>query len=431
LARVRESCKERIREAVDFAELVGKKVELRRVSARNYIGRCPIHEERTGSFSIDIEKKVFNCFGCGASGDVFRYIELTEGVDFRTAMELLAERHGIELELEEEDPREKERRERHGRLTGLLERAAEFYVRCLWSMPEAEPARRYLLEERGFTEETLRTFRVGWSPSGWTTMVDGATRSGYSPQDLYAVGLAARRDDGRTYDRFRERIMFPLAEARGRIVGFGARVLGDAKPKYINTRESEIFHKGQILYGAHLAREVAAKRDQVIVCEGYTDVLALHQAGIVGVVACMGTSLTEEQVQALAKMAHTAHLAFDADAAGAEAMIRAQRIAADVGVNLKVMRMPEGKDPADVAQDGTISGIASMPFARFHVEHILASADLSTPEGCDAALDELRPVFKVLRPGATWDDLLRKVADATNISPRLAQLVLSGDQVWA
>jgi DNA primase len=430
--RYRDDAKEKVRDAVDFVALVGAKTELRRSSGSGFMGICPFHDERSPSFSVDAAKKVFHCFGCGESGDVYRFVELTEGVDFRGALELLADRHGVELEIEDEDPQAAQRRQRREKLLELLERTAAFYVRHLWESQEAARARAYLAE-RGLEEATLRQFRVGYSPSRWDTVLTSSTRSGFKARDIYDAGLAARRGgEGRMYDYFRGRIMFPLADLRGRVLGFGARQLdtSDRGPKYLNTKDNDLFHKGRIVYAADLARAQAAKAGAVIVCEGYTDVLALHQAGVVNAVASMGTALTEEQVIELGRMAPTVQLALDADDAGQEAMLRAARVAAGRKLELRVVPLPEGRDPADVAlaDDGAEAVRAlvarSVPFVRFRVERTLTNGDLSSSEGKDHVIEELRPAFATLGPSVLQEDLLALAADRLDIAPELARRLL-------
>jgi DNA primase len=431
-ARVTQDSKERVRDAVDMAELVGAKTELRRAGGNRLEGLCPFHEERTPSFGIDPSKGVYHCFGCGAGGDVFRFVQETEGVDFPTALEILADRYGVELEREEEDPQEAERRQRRDRLLAILERTAAFYVRVLWESPEAAKARDYLLG-RGLDEGVLREFRVGYAPSAWDTVLRASAKAGYGARELYDAGLVQRgQGGGRVYDRFRARITFPLADARGRVLGFGARQLGgqDRGPKYLNTAESELFHKGRIVYGADLARATAAKAGEVVVAEGYTDVIALRQAGVANAVGIMGTALTEQQVGEIRRLAPVAHLALDADGAGQAAMLRAADVAAGKGLELRVVPLPPGQDPADLVRAEGPEGVqrrvaGSMPFVRFRVERTLAAGDLASAEGKDRVLDALRPVLGGLPPSVLREELVRVVADRLDLSEALAATLLA------
>jgi DNA primase len=408
--------KDRVRDAVDFVELVSARTELRRAGPARMEGLCPFHDERTPSFGIDPGQKVYHCFGCQASGDVFTFVQETEGVDFKGALELLAERYGVELQREQEDPREAERRRRRERLLELLKRTAAYYERYLWESSEAARAREYLAE-RGLGEEILREFRVGYAPSAWDRVLLASRRGGFTEQELYTTGLAQRsKQNGQPYDRFRGRIMFPLTDVRGRVLGFGARAMReDQKPKYLNTSDNEIYHKGLHLYGADLARAHATRAGSVILCEGYTDAIALHQAGMRNAVGLMGTALTGDQVGELSRMAQTVLLALDADSAGQEAMLRAAGLAAKRSLELRVVPMPSGADPAELLQREGAEAMgkaveASVPFVRFRVERVLASGDHSSPEGQDRMIDELRPVFVQLPPGAMRMELTRMVS---------------------
>jgi DNA primase len=411
---------ERVKEAVDMVELVGARTDLRRVGSR-FTGLCPFHDERTPSFSVNAELKLYHCFGCGESGDAIKFVEATEGLDFRESLEFLADRYGVELAREEEDPRAEERRRRRERLQQLVERAAAFYARFLWESSEAAKARAYL-ESRGLGEQVLRDFRVGYSPSAWDRMLVAAQREGFKPEEIAAAGLGQRGRQGGFYDRFRSRIMFPLADPRGRVLGFGARaVREDQRPKYLNTSENELYHKGRQLFGIDRARGPAARAGRVVVVEGYTDVLSLHQAGMTESVAIMGTALTQEQLAELSRAANSVFLALDADRSGQEAMLRAARAAEERGVELRVVEMPEGADPADlVAAQGSRAFSELLDGARsvveFQVRRAVADADLRTPRGRDRALEEVRPLIHATKDRtATRDELVRYVADKLDV----------------
>ncbi len=412
---------DRLRDAVDMAELVGSKTDLRRVGSR-LSGLCPFHDERTPSFSVNAQEKLFYCFGCHAKGDAIGFVEQTEGLDFREAVEFLAERYGIELELENEDPQAEARRRRRERLLALLDRAARFYDSYLWESAEAARARDYLAG-RGLSEEILRGFRVGYSPSAWDRMLLGARQSGFSEEELMAAGLAQRGRDGRSaFDRFRGRIMFPLADGRGRVLGFGARQMGEGRgPKYLNTSENELYHKGRQLFGLDIARAEAAKSGRIVVVEGYTDVLALHQAGIREAVAIMGTALTQEQLAEAGRAASTLVLALDADRSGQEAMLRASRLAEERGLELRVVEMPEGTDPAELVTSAGAEEFGermerAVPMIEFQVRRVLADADLDSPSGRDKALGEARKLISAVpERTATRDALVREAADRLDI----------------
>ena len=411
---------ERVKEAVDMVELVGTRSDLRRVGSR-WTGLCPFHEERTPSFSVNAEHKLYHCFGCGESGDAIKFVQETEALSFKEAVEQLADRYGVELKREQEDPEAEQRRMRRERLLRLVERTTAFYERMLWESDEARHARDYL-SGRGLSDDVLRTFRVGYAPSAWDKVLVGAQRDGFSPEDLAAAGLAQRNRNGNLYDRFRGRIMFPLADARGRVLGFGARALRDEqRPKYVNTSENELYHKGKQLFGIDHARAPAAKRGRVVAVEGYTDVLALHQSGIEETVAIMGTALTTDQLAELSRAASTVYLALDADRAGQEAMLRAARVAQDKGLELLVVSMPDGRDPAELVAEQGADGFRglldrALTVAEFEVRRVLASSDLSTPRGRDKALSQSRPIIGTVPANtATRDELLRYVADRLDV----------------
>lgn len=430
MPRYAADARDQVRDAVDMIDLVSARSELRRAGANSYVGLCPFHDERTPSFSVDPVKKVYHCFGCDAGGDVFTFVQEAEALDFVGALEFLADRYGVTLAREEEDPGAAERRKRRERLGELLERATRFYERYLWESDEAAEAREYLAG-RGLAEATLREFRVGYAPSAWNRMLEAARRAGFGAREAFDAGLAQRsRGEGRVYDRFRSRIMFPLTDHRGRVLGFGARAMtAERGPKYLNTPEGELYHKGRQLFGLALARPEAARRGEVVVVEGYTDVLALHQAGLRHAVGLMGTALTEEQVGELARLVGGSErarvtLALDADASGQEAMVRAAALAARRSLELRVVALPEGRDPADLVGAEGADAVRermerSVPFAEFRVEHVLAGAELSSSAGRDRALHQLGAVLATVPGGVQRDELVRRVASALGLSERL------------
>jgi DNA primase len=431
VTRYTADSRDRVLDAVDMLALIEPRAPLRRAGVDSYFGNCPFHDERTGSFHVRPDQKHYYCFGCHVSGDPFTFVMETEGLDFKGALESLADRFGVRLETEDEDPAAASKRERRERLYGLLGRAATYYARYLWEAKEAGPAREYLLG-RGLTEETLREFRVGYAPSAWDRILRASRSTGFSDEDLLAAGLVQRSKarQGQVYDRFRERIMFPSADSRGRVRGFGARAMRDnQRPKYLNTSDSDLYHKRSQLFGIDLARSTAARAGQMILVEGYTDVLALHQAGLRNAVGIMGTALTEEQVRELERVVGVLVLCLDADRAGQEAMLRAARLAAGSKLELRVVPLPEGTDPAELVEREGADALralveASVPFVVFHVERILERADLGNAEGKDRALDELRPVLAEVPVSVLRDELTRQVAGRLELSEaRLSSLV--------
>jgi len=436
MTRYTADSRDRVRDAVDMVALVSAKTELRRAGVDSYFGLCPFHQEHSASFHVRPDEKHYHCFGCQASGDPFTFVMETEGVDFKGALESLADRFGVTLQTEDEDPEAASRRQRRERLHSLLARASAYYTRYLWESDEAADARAYLVS-RGLGEDTLRAFDVGYAPSAWDRILVASRNARYSEEELLAAGLLQRSHNspGRTYDRFRERIMFPTADARGRIVGFGARAMRENQmPKYLNSSDGELYHKRRILYGIDRARAAGAKAARMVLVEGYTDVLAVHQAGIEGCVGVMGTSLTEEQVSELERVVGASgvlELCLDADEAGQAAMMRAAQLAAGRGLELRVVPMPAGMDPAELIQREGVMALrerlaASVPFVVFQVERILDASDTRTAEGRDRAVSELSPVLGGLAPSVLREELVRKVAGRLELSENRVAALLSG-----
>ncbi len=430
--RISDGSREKVRDAVDFADLVGQRTELKRAGVNRLTGLCPFHDERSPSFGIDPVEKLYHCFGCGAGGDVFAFVMETESVTFPEALELLADRYGVELERTEEDPRAAERRAHRDRLLALLERTAAWYVRMLWESDDAQGAREYLAS-RGLTEPVCREFRVGYSPASWDRVVLASQRSGFSAAELLASGLASRkRDGGGLLDRFRGRLMFPWADSRGRVVGFGARSLSaEDNPKYLNSSEGEVFSKGRLVYGTHIARAPAAKAGSVVLVEGYTDVLALHQVGLRNTVGQQGTALTEGQAGELAKLAPVVVVCLDADRAGQEATQKAAGVLRGLAnpPEVRVAVLPEGQDPADFATADSHAAAAlvdrAVPLARWQVDLAIARGDLSSAEGRDRVLEHVRPIVARVPPGLLREELVQLVAGRLGLSESLAATALA------
>jgi DNA primase len=346
MARISDTTVNEVKAAADMVELVSARTALRKVGGR-YSGRCPFHEERTPSFSVNAADKLYYCFGCGARGDVITFVRETEQLDFNEAVEWLAERFGVKIEHEETSPQAERERERRERLHELLELATRYYERYLWETKTGAPVREYLAS-RGLGEEVCKDFRLGLSPGG-SRLVPKAREKGFTIEEIAATGLANKR--GKDYFTFR--LMFPLADARGRVLGYSARKLRDDDPlrgKYVNSPEGALFHKSSILYGLHLARRAIAKQERAVIVEGNTDVIAVRQSGLEPVVASMGTALTERQLKELGRLCRRLYLCFDADAAGQEATLRGMELASAQGFDVRVVTLPPGLDPADAAE---------------------------------------------------------------------------------
>jgi DNA primase len=365
VARIKETSVREVVAAADMVEVVSGRTALRKAGAR-YSGRCPFHEERTPSFSVNPADKLYHCFGCGKGGDVITFVRETENLDFAGAVEWLAERFRVTLEYEETSPQQEQSRKRRDRLHAVLDQAASFYERYLWESAAGIPVRGYL-ESRGLGEDVCREFRLGLSPG--TGLAQKAEQKGFSREELRAAGLTNARGN----DYFPERLMFPLADARGRVVGFQARKLHDDDPlrgKYVNSPEGELFHKSAILYGLNLARTAIAKQERAVVVEGNTDAIALRQAGFEPVVASMGTALTERQLKELQRLTRRLYLCFDSDAAGEDATLRGMELASTLGFDVRVVTLPKGEDPADAPAgfEQRLTGASSYVVHRVRLE---------------------------------------------------------------
>jgi DNA primase len=342
VARIKDTSVRDAIAAADIVDVVSQRTALRKAGAR-YTGRCPFHDERTPSFSVNAVDKLYHCFGCGAGGDVVTFVRETESLDFVEAIEWLADRFGVTLEYEESSPAAERAKQHRDRLLRALEQATVFFERHLWDSDAGAPVREYLAGRR-LSDDATREFRLGLSPGAG--LVAKARASGFTLEELRAAGLANQRGN----DYFPFRLMFPLADARGRVIGFQARRLRDDDPlrgKYVNSPEGELFKKSNVLYGLHLARNAIAKQGRAVVVEGNTDVIALRQAGFEPVVAAMGTALTEGHLRELDRLTRRLFLCFDADAAGQSATLRGMELAVQRGFDVRVVTLPAGQDPAD------------------------------------------------------------------------------------
>lgn len=421
MPRISDASIHRLRDAVDIVDLINGYTDLRR-NGSQFMGRCPFHEDNSPSFSVNPSEKVYHCFGCGVGGDLFSFTMEKEGLDFSNAVEWLADHYNVELEYEELDPQAADRLKHRERLHDLLERATKFYQRTLTEADEAGPAREYLAA-RGFSQEVLEKFRVGYSPKAWDKLFVPALRQGYSEQELFEAGLVQRNDRGQIYDRFRGRIMFPLADKKGIICGFGARAMREGdRPKYLNSADGPVFHKGRQIFGVNHARKPAAAKKRVIAAEGYADVLALHDAGFEESVAVMGTAMTDQQAAELARLAPRVYLALDADESGRKAALRA---AAELGnhreTETSVIVIGEGKDPDElikhegVAAFEDLIGKAVTAF-EFSVMQVFSTGDLSSARDREKVLDGLVPIFASMPSGPLREEQLSVSADKLGIS---------------
>lgn len=327
----------------DIVDVVSRYVKLKR-SGNNYFGLCPFHNEKTGSFSVSSEKQIYHCFGCGVGGSVINFIMRIEGLEFPDAVKFLAQQSGLPIPERQSNSQAAHRRER---LLALSKDAARFYYQQLWA-PEHAAVQAYFAR-RGLYRKTMNRFGLGYAPDSFNALLDAMQAKGYSKQELLDAGLASRSEKGSVYDKFRNRVMFPIIDIRGEIIAFGGRVMDDSKPKYLNSPETSIFHKSRNLFALNLAKKT--KNDYLILAEGYMDVIALHQAGFDSAVASLGTSLTEEQARLMARYTKNIIISYDADGAGQAAAQRAIDILKRADLNVKVLRIPGAKDPDEYIKE--------------------------------------------------------------------------------
>ena len=404
--RINEDDIRALRERADIAVVIGDYTSLKRAGGR-LKGLCPFHEERTPSFTVDPVHKLYHCFGCDAGGDVLSFLQNVEALTFPEAVERLARLTNYTLRYEEMSPGQRKALGRRTKLSQALAAAAAFYGEQLES-EAGEPARRYL-SGRGLDRADAERFGIGWAPDAWDALVKHLGTQGFDSGDLEEAGLASRGTRG-VIDRFRGRIMFPIYDAGGKdVVAFGGRIVPDltlktgprdgTPPKYINSSETTVYKKSQTLYALNWARAEITRRQAALVVEGYMDVIALHRLGVRHAVATCGTALTAEHFRALEKFAPRVVLALDADAAGFAAAERARTLAEEVGLReVGVLPLPEGRDPADLADDGVTAVEEALTGTKtaveFQIEHLLRGADTSTPEG---QIDAYRRTFPLLR----------------------------------
>ena len=349
---VRREDLDALRERVSIVDVAADYMQLRR-AGRRFVARCPFHDEKTPSFSLEPVKNLFHCFGCQEGGDAFTLVQKLEHLDFGEAVEKLAAKFGVQLRYEELSPKRREELARRRRMTEAMAIAASFFHEQLKRSPDAAAARRYLIEERGFATEVLETFEVGYAPSGRTSLLAELRRRGIPDEVAVTVNLAVSTEHG-VVDRFRNRVTFPIRDRQGDVIGFGARKLGEADhgPKYLNTSETPLYRKSEVLYGLDRAAKAIVRDDIAILVEGYTDVIALQAAGIENAVASCGTAVGAEHLKSLRRFASQLVACLDADEAGiaaAERMfVQLGGEAEQLGLAMRAVVMPEGGDPADV-----------------------------------------------------------------------------------
>ncbi len=415
---------EQVRNAADFVQIVSEVSQLRKVG-RRWQGLCPFHAEKSPSFSVNAEEKLYYCFGCQASGNVFRFVQETQHLDFAGAVEWVGAKYGITLRYDNE--RGGRERARKQVLTEAMERAVAWYHERLLTGADAGAARGYL-RSRGYDRDIVERFRIGWAPEEW----DALARTLRAPVDiLEETGLGFTNRMGRPQDSFRGRVMFPIFDTAGKPVAFGGRILpGGNGPKYKNSAETKLYSKSRTLYALNWAKEEVSRVDEVIVCEGYTDVIAFFSAGLPRAVATCGTALADEHFRLLKNFATRIVLAYDADAAGQNAASRFYEWEQKYEVDVAVLALPPGSDPGDLGRDDPEALVQAVkeakPFLEFRLDRVLSRGDLRSAEGRAHAAEEALAVVAEHPSELLRDQYVMRVADACRIdSQRLREHLAS------
>ncbi len=423
--RIRQDDIDAVKERTDLVKLVGQYLTLKKSGHDAMSGLCPFHQEKTPSFSVSPAKQVFYCFGCGKGGDAITFLRELEHLTYVEAVERLAQQAGVSLRYEGDSPTERRAAQRRAALIAANERAADAFAALLHDLPEAEEARSYLAG-RNIGPDAIAAFGIGYAPRSRDHLLRELTRSrDLSPEILLESGLASRGDDGIVRDRFRARITFPIHDLQGRAIGFGARILptdprSAEQAKYLNTAETPIYRKNEVLYNLHRARGAIARTGEVFVVEGYTDVIAFVQAGLENTVATCGTALGEAHFRLLSRFAQRAVLSFDSDEAGARAAERAYAFQEQYPVQASVMVMPQGLDPADfVAKEGADAvrdaARSARPLVEYMIRRIVDRSDLSTVEGQTQSVNDVLPMLETLHDPVRRSEYGHLLADMTGV----------------
>ena len=434
--RIPESFVDELLARLDIVEVVNRRVPLKK-GGKNYMACCPFHDEKTPSFSVSPDKQFYYCFGCGAGGSAIGFVMEYDRLPFPQAVENLANLAGMEVPREELSPQQQRRVEKKKNLYTVLEAAATYYREQLRNHPAAEKAVAYL-KQRGLDGETSRDFGLGYAPPGWVNLLEKLGEAEEDRQLLIDAGLVIEREDGKIYDRFRDRIMFPILDSRGRVIAFGGRVLGDEKPKYLNSPETPVFHKSRELYGLYQARQARGKIERLVVVEGYMDVIALAQSDMPCAVACLGTATTSDHVRLIFRHTQELVFCFDGDEAGRKAAQRALENTLPVmedGRSVRFLYLPDGEDPDTLIRK----------LGRDRFEHQLKQAqpldsflfdslgeDLSTMDGKARLAKRSAPMIQALPEGVYRELMLEELARRSGLPPaKLQQLLMQAEPLAA
>ena len=410
---INDNVLDEIRDRADIVDLIGEYVDLKR-SGSNYMGLCPFHSEKTPSFSVSPSKSIFKCFGCGVGGDVITFIMKRENLNFPEAVEFLAEKYNVRLsEYKDEN---KEARDKRNRLYDINREAAMHFLNNLSSSPKAQ---KYL-RDRGLSDKTIRAYGLGYSKDSWTDLYDHLTKLGYKEEELLNLNLVSKSKNGNYIDRFRDRVMFPIINRNNKVIAFGARGFGDAKPKYLNSRETPIFHKGSNLFNMNIiSRE--SSRQRIILVEGYMDVISLYNSGINYSVASLGTSLTEDQAAIIKKMAKDIYICYDSDKAGINATSRAIDIFLSKSCKPKIIELEGGLDPDDFIKKYGMEGFenkikSAISYIDFKIKILRENFNLEDAEGLSNFTLESAKILSSIKNPIERDIFVKDFSKKYNIS---------------
>ena len=413
-----------VKQKIEIIDIIGQHITLAK-SGRTFRGLCPFHSEKHPSFYVYPEQQSWHCFGCNTGGDVFSFIMKKQGIDFSEALRELAQKAGVVIPSRFEPGAESEEKQK----LYQANQAAALYFQSIINSPAGEKARKYV-EKRSFTEKTVKDFQLGYSLNSWEELKKYLMDKGYAESDILSAGLIIEGEEGkRSHDRFRDKLMFPIADARGRIIGFGSRVLDDSLPKYINSPQTPIFDKSGSLYAVNLAKESIREQGLAVIVEGYMDVITAHQNGFSNVVASMGTSVTERQVNTLKRITKNITLALDADAAGEEAMLRGVEFENALGAEVKVVILPSGKDPDDVIKEDPAAWPklleGALPVVDFTFNMVASGLDLTTAKDKSLAVEKLLPIIAEIKDPIRQAHYLQKLSQLVQVSERSIEAALS------
>ncbi|MGA7678353.1 MAG: DNA primase, partial [Dehalococcoidia bacterium] len=418
-----------VKQRLDIVQVVSEYTKLQK-SGRNYRALCPFHSEKNPSFFVFPERQSWHCFGaCGTGGDIFSFTMKKEGVDFAQALHLLANKAGVSLVAPATPEKQSQNKERE-KLFEVNEAAAEYYHHLLLNTSVGEIARNYLTR-RGLLPETIKNFQLGFAPEGWDTIKQYLKDKEYGETELLASGLVVERDDKNSYDRFRNRLMFPIRNIQGKILGFGGRALDDSLPKYLNSPQTPIFDKSSSLYGIDRAKTAIRQKDQAVIVEGYIDVLTAHQHGYYNVVASMGTAMTDKQLSIIKNLTKNLILALDADTAGEEAISRSGEMIDKMlpvppsfygwvkyedahNAEVKILVLPQDKDPDDIIKEDASQWqkliIDAKPMIDFIIENVIAKVDLASARDKSLAVEKLLPLLSQMEDSVRQAHYVERLA---------------------